>query len=131
MNHGAHAALPRLARGRPSRRPCYAAMRQGFDRTDAEYVWPTHLERPEAMRLVYLDLNHWIGLAKAAVGHPDGQRYAEPLNVLRNQGHDVVVPLASEHYMEMSGISGQRQRFDVAAVMEEISGSRASCPARP
>jgi hypothetical protein len=26
-------------------------------------------------RLIYLDLNHWIGLFKARTGHPDGRRY--------------------------------------------------------
>jgi hypothetical protein len=40
------------------------------------------LPAPEA-RLVYLDLNHWIGLAKANTGHPDGARHRDALAALR------------------------------------------------
>lgn len=96
-------------------------MKVGFDRTAAEYVWPSALLRPSGARLVYLDLNHWIGLAKAATGHPDGARYRRALAVLRQREDHVLLPLATEHYMEMAGISNRRQRFDVAAVMEELS----------
>ena len=50
--------------------------RPGVERSEVDYVWPTTIARPEAPTLVvYLDLNHWIGLAKAATTHPDGQRY--------------------------------------------------------
>jgi hypothetical protein len=97
-------------------------MRTGFDRTDVEYVWPAALLRPTRLRLVYLDLNHWIGLAKAATGHPDGSRYAVLLELLRQKRDDVILPLATEHYMEMAGITSERQRFTVAGVMEELSG---------
>jgi hypothetical protein len=76
--------------------------------------------RPAAdVPVVYLDLNHWISLAKAATGHRDGARYREPLEALR--GASAVFPLSAAHYMEMAGISDPRQRHDVAAVMEELS----------
>ena len=36
-------------------------------------VWPPLLELPTAsMLIVYLDLNHWIGLSQALAGHPKG-----------------------------------------------------------
>jgi hypothetical protein len=40
------------------------------------------LQRPD-VPLVYLDLNHWIGLAKAESGHPDGRRFQPALDTLR------------------------------------------------
>jgi hypothetical protein len=100
-------------------------VRAGIQRTDTEYVWPTALIPPsDDIRLVYLDLNHWIGLAKAAVGHRDGARHRNALEAIREAkgSGSYAFPLAAEHYMEMSGIADPRQRFDVAAVMEELSG---------
>ncbi|MFJ3580977.1 hypothetical protein ACIPPS_01900 [Streptomyces sp. NPDC090127] len=91
------------------------------------YVWPRWLGRPEAgLRLVYLDLNHWISLAKAATGHKDGDRYREALKVVRAAATSgtTVFPLSSTHYMEMSNIKDPRQRADIAMVMEELSGFR-------
>lgn len=97
-------------------------MREGRVRSDVPYVWPASLLRPADTQLIYLDLNHWIGLAKAATGHPDGKRYADALASLRQRRGEVVLPLAIEHYMEMTGIALLRHRIDVAAVMEELSG---------
>jgi hypothetical protein len=73
--------------------------------------------------VVYLDLNHWIMLAKAAVGHPDGKGSKQALDALRElrASGGVCLPLGSTHYMEMTQIGSARQRFDVAAVMEELS----------
>jgi hypothetical protein len=76
------------------------------------------------VRVIYLDLNHWIALAKAAVGHRDGGRYRDSLETLRRARATgrFVFPLSATHYMEMSGIKSHRQRADVAGVMEELSG---------
>jgi hypothetical protein len=93
--------------------------------TDLPYLWPSRLLRPHhGSLLIYLDLNHWISLAKAATGHADGGRFREALDLLREMCADerVFCPLSSTHYMEMSGIRDARRRFDVAAVMEELSG---------
>jgi hypothetical protein len=62
-------------------------------------------------------------LAKAAVGHPDGKESASGLDALRElrASGNVCLPLSSTHYMEMARIGSARQRFDVAAVMEELS----------
>jgi hypothetical protein len=51
-------------------------IRTGAERTDVAVLWPSRLLRPQHTRLVYLDLNQWIGLAKAAVGHRDGKRFS-------------------------------------------------------
>ncbi|MFF5500535.1 hypothetical protein [Streptomyces roseolus] len=91
------------------------------------YVWPRWLGRPEAgLRLIYLDLNHWISLAKAATGHKAGGRYREALEAVRTAAASgtTVFPLSATHYMEMSNIKDPRQRADIALVMEELSGFR-------
>lgn len=100
-----------------------SASRPGAERAEVDYVWPTTIARPEAPALVvYLDLNHWIGLAKAATAHPDGQRYRRALEALRASQHRLMLPLGSVHYMEMAPIASPRQRTDVATIMEELSG---------
>jgi hypothetical protein len=99
--------------------------RPGADRTDVEYVWPERLLRPSAdVPIVYIDLNHWIGLAKAATGHRDGKRHLPALEALRAAAQEIVIPLAAPLYMEMAGIRDPRQRFQIAAVMEELSAFR-------
>ena len=77
---------------------------------------------------VYLDMNHWIGLAQAAAGHPHGVRHRAALEVLRAAGDRVVIPLASVHFMEMEGNRNARQRGDVAEIMEEFSGFACLAP---
>lgn len=74
--------------------------------------------------LVYLDLNHWIGLAKARTGHRDGVRHAGALGACRaaRAAGAALFPLSSAHYMEMARIKDPAQRRDVAEVMEELSG---------
>jgi hypothetical protein len=72
---------------------------------------------------VYLDINHWIGLAKAAAGHRDGARFAPTLERLQGDvaAGRIVVPLSSASYHEVSNITSVRQRADVASVMAPIS----------
>lgn len=100
-------------------------VRPGLDRGAIDYVWPPTLMRPGGdTTTVYLDLNHWIGLAKASVGHPDGRRYTPLLHRIRRLPSRFVFPLSSVHFMEVSGIRSPSQRRDVATIMEEISGFR-------
>lgn len=98
-------------------------MTAGLRRGTTEYLWPTELVRPDDLRLVYLDLNHWISLAKAAVGHADGARYAAALEALRAaKGSGLFAfPLSSTHFMEVAPAKNPRHRGDVADVMEELS----------
>jgi hypothetical protein len=99
-------------------------MGQGLHHSGVAYVWPAALFRPVATKLVYLDLNHWIALAKAATGHPAGSRHKESLEALRSARSSgrILLPLSGTHYMEMYAIRDPRQRADLAAVMEELSG---------
>jgi len=99
-------------------------MTAGVRRSEVDYVWPPLLLLPPPdVTVVYLDLNHWIGLAKARTGHRDAGPYGDLLEAARarrSQG-SVTFVLSGQHYMEMSLIRSPRQRGDVAAVMEELS----------
>jgi len=88
-------------------------------------VWPRTLALPQSSaNLVYLDLNHWIALAKASVGHSDGKRFATTLTACRaaHLGGRAIFVLSATHYMEMDKIKKPEQRGDVARIMEELSG---------
>jgi hypothetical protein len=100
-------------------------MSNGVTRTDTPYAWPSNLVLPSNdANLVYLDLNHWIYLAKAASGHRDGKRHVPALETLRqaSTNDQLLFLLSSAHYMEMQGIKSPRQRSDIAEVMEELTG---------
>jgi hypothetical protein len=99
------------------------APRPGLDRLDTPYAWPPSLLATRGDKpLVYLDMNHWIYLAQAATGHPNGERHQEVLHALRRAAGNVVIPLSSVHYMEMESNRNTAQRADVTNVMEELSG---------
>lgn len=88
-----------------------------------DVVWPSELAlstRPPAV--VYLDLNHFVNMAKIVAGKP-APGYADLLDVCRNAANDgrAIFPLSATHLMEMAAIVGSRQRSDVAAIMEELS----------
>ncbi len=88
-------------------------------------VWPRNLELPpNDVALVYLDLNHWISLAQASVGHQQGSEHIASLTACRNarKAGTAIFVLSAVHYMEMSKIKDPKQRWAVAAVMEELSG---------
>lgn len=97
---------------------------EGADRSAVGFAWPALLRPSYDIKLVYLDLNHWINLAKAAKGHPDGRRFEPVLNILRSAttSGKAILPLSGSHYMEMSGIANHEWRQDIARVMEELSG---------
>jgi hypothetical protein len=100
----------------------------GIHRSDISYIWPSsRLFRPSLdIKIVYLDLNHWIYLAKAATGHPDGARHLVALETLRRaraSGKFIFV-LSGTHHMEIEGIKSPRQRRDITDVMEELTGFR-------
>jgi hypothetical protein len=100
----------------------------GVHRSDVPYVWPPLLFRPSfEQKIVYLDMNHWIYLAQAAIGHRSGARHEPALAAVRRakaSGRFTFV-LSSAHHMEMEGIANPRQRRHVADVMEELTEFRA------
>src|SRR5260221_5324853 len=88
-------------------------------------IWPRYLELPpENVILVYLDLNHWISLTQASVGHEKGRSFLDILEVCRRArtAGNAIFVLSAVHYMEMNKIKDPTQRWAVAAVMEDLTG---------
>jgi hypothetical protein len=77
--------------------------------------------------VVYLDQLHWISLARAMTGHPQGAPYVDVLADLLQTVLDrkAVFPLSSTHHAELQSNANYRQRTDVAAVMSQLSGHKA------
>jgi hypothetical protein len=99
----------------------------GVDDAVPEIVWPPRVVQPaRPPALVYLDLNHYINLARAAAGMetPDGYDGLLRAATASRQQDRAVFPLSGEHYVEMSGIRDPAQRTAVAEVMESLSGFR-------
>jgi hypothetical protein len=87
-------------------------------------VWPRLLELPsDNVNVVYLDLNHWISLAQASVGHSKGSRFGRILEACRaaRLAGTAVFVLSAVHYMEMHKIKDPAQRRTIADVMEELT----------
>jgi hypothetical protein len=92
-----------------------------------EIVWPPRVVQPaRPPALIYLDLNHYINLARTAAGLqvPDGYDGLLRAATAARQQDRAVFPLSGTHYMEMSGILDPAQRTAVAEVMESLSGFR-------
>ena len=90
-------------------------------RTDP--LWPTTLRLPtRPPKLIYLDLNHWIGLAKAHSGHLDGKKHKCILEAcLKAVKNDkAVFPLSAAIYSEIAKITSYRQRRDLQKVIEQV-----------
>jgi hypothetical protein len=99
----------------------------GTKRADVEYIWPSKLTQPaRPPQLVYLDLNHWISLAKVAAGHPAGDKYREASEECfrASERGAAIFPLSETIYFEVSKIRAHRQRRDLREVMERLSGFR-------
>lgn len=100
-------------------------MREGSERASVLYVWPrTLVVPPRPPKLVYLDLNHWISLAKALSGHPDGRSHARVLAVCTDAVARglAVFPISDSIYGEISKIRQHRQRRDLREAIEKVSG---------
>lgn len=88
------------------------------------YIWPRTLRlSPRPPKLVYLDLNHWISLAKAITGHPGGEPYRETLAACIDavDGGSALFPISDSIYFEISKIKQHRQRRDLREVIERVS----------
>jgi hypothetical protein len=96
-------------------------------RTPRSYVWPKTLRLPARPPiLVYLDLLHWVALAKANSGHRDGDQFRAALTAcLDAVARGVAVfPISDSIYMEISKIGQYRQRRDLREVIERLSQYR-------
>jgi hypothetical protein len=88
-------------------------------------VWPPLLELPpDDVKLVYLDLNHWISFAQASTGHPNGTRFVDTLKACKaaTSAGAAVFVLSATHYLELNKIKDPSQRQAIANVMEELTG---------
>lgn len=100
-------------------------MRDGADRVDVPYLWPATLRVPSRPpKLVYLDLLHWIQLAKAMAGHSDGASTREALAecLAARQDGTALFPIADAIYIEVLKIARHRQRRDIRQAIEALSG---------
>lgn len=91
------------------------------------YRWPRTLRLPSRPpKIVYLDLNHWISLAKASTGHRDGMPHVESLSAVARSVEEraALFPLSDSIYAEVSKIQRHRQRSDLREVIERVSGYR-------
>ncbi len=89
-----------------------------------EYVWPrTLVIPPKPPKLVYLDLNHWIALAKAHAGHKEGARFRNALSACEDalDRRAAIFPISDTIYMEISKIGRYRQRRSLREVIERVS----------
>ena len=88
-----------------------------------QLVWP-RLVRPRRP-ILYLDLNHFIGMARAIAADPKTPAgYGELFEAARAAVEEerIIIPLSGEHLFEVSAIKDPRQRSDLADVMEVLSG---------
>ena len=100
-------------------------MQEGRARSEVPYRWASTLRIPAGPpRLVYLDLNRWVSLAKANSGHKDGQRFREALNALvdARRNRKAIFPISDSTFLEVSKIKQYRQRRDLRDVIEMVSG---------
>jgi len=85
-----------------------------------------YLQFPMSHRptVIYLDLLHWVGLAKAHLGRPETDESARAYETLVQAAsqYRVVVPTSAALYMEISRIGSLRQRTDLADTIGMISG---------
>jgi hypothetical protein len=95
--------------------------------TRAVYTWPATLRLPSRPpKLVYLDLNHWVALAKANSRHRDGGQFREVLAacIAAVDADAAVFPISDSIYMEVAKIGQYRQRRDLRDVIERVSKYR-------
>jgi hypothetical protein len=89
-----------------------------------DYLWPETLRQPtRPPKLIYLDLNHWVALAKAHAGHSEGRAFEGALEVCI-QAVDrgaALFPISDTIYFETSKIGPFRQRKDLRDVIERVS----------
>lgn len=75
------------------------------------------------MKIIYLDQNKWIDLARAYHGKDSEPSFVAALNFLQTavESGDVILPLSAIHYMELSRITNTGRRARLGEVMWELS----------
>ena len=104
-------------------------MSEGRDRADLPYMFPSNLRRSD-VRLIYLDLNHWISLSKWISGHKHGPRYRAAFDACAaavDEGR-AEFPLSLSIIMEIISNQNRQQRLGLRRVIERLSRFRAVLP---
>ncbi len=102
-------------------------MEHGRRRSSIEYRWPTTLLLPERPpSLIYLDMNHWISLAKAHSGHHTGGPHHSALEACIDSVSrgTAIFPISDSIIFEISKVGRHRQRKDLQEVIERIAEYR-------
>jgi len=95
-----------------------------MNQTDGNYIWPRTLRMPvRPPKLVYLDLNHWIALAKVLSGHPDGKKDTVLLDFCLETVEEkiAIFPISLSIYVEILKIRDYQRRCDLRKAIELIS----------
>lgn len=88
-----------------------------------ELVW-ARVMRPR-IPLVYLDLNHLVGMARVQTRHPKAEpMYGRLFDSARRASteHRAMFPLSESHVWEIAKIADPRQRGNVVDVVEALTG---------
>ena len=104
-------------------------MSDGRDRVDLPYAIPSNLRFPD-LRLIFLDLNHWINLSKCKSGHKDGKRYGAAFDACSaavGEG-STLFPISLATIMEINAIQNPQQRLWLRQTIEQLSRFRAVLP---
>ena len=102
-----------------------------MNQTDENYIWPRTLRMPvQPPKLVYLDLNHWIALAKALAGHHDGKKDTVLLDfcLRATEGGIAIFPISLSIYVEVLKIKDYQKRCDLRKAIELLSRYRVVMP---
>ena len=92
-----------------------------MNQTDENYVWPRTLRRPmPPPKLVYLDLLHWIALAKALSGHHDGKKDIDHLDFCLRAVEEktAIFPISLSIYVEILKNQNYQQRCNLRKAIE-------------
>ncbi|PQZ94656.1 hypothetical protein CQ018_04705 [Arthrobacter sp. MYb227] len=89
-----------------------------------DLIWPKTLIPPiDSAKLLYLDLNHWINLAKVKLGKGGATRYWQLLEAcqLAVKNKKVRIVLSDALAEEIFKIRDPRQRNDIVSVIDELT----------
>ena len=119
-------SIDRIPAGDGSAAACdHLWVRDGIDRMDVGYIWPTY-SRPAAIvrrSWCYLDLNHWISLAKVNSGRTNAtHRDVLDACLQASASQRAIFPIADTMYVEMAKIGRYRQRRDIREIIERLGG---------
>ena len=94
------------------------------NRPSDNHVWPLTLRKPsQSPKLVYLDLNHWITLARVLSGHREGKKNKDLLDFSLKavEEKSAIFPISLSIYTEIHKIKDYRRRCNLRKAIEQLS----------